>query len=53
MIEEYKSSLGDLTFNSKPHINNLTILADENKQYADRVVQLIEVQLSKVVYTAA
>nr|CAB3264699.1 pre-mRNA cleavage complex 2 protein Pcf11 [Phallusia mammillata] len=46
-IEEYQSSLEDLTFNSKPHINNLTILADESKQYAEQIVKLVEAQLSK------
>uniref|UniRef100_H2Z7V7 CID domain-containing protein n=1 Tax=Ciona savignyi TaxID=51511 RepID=H2Z7V7_CIOSA len=46
-IEEYQSSLEDLTFNSKPHINMLTILADENKSNAENIVKLIEAQLYK------
>ena len=41
-LDEYRSSLEDLTFNSKPHINVLTILAEENKDHAEKVVQLVE-----------
>nr|XP_018670290.1 pre-mRNA cleavage complex 2 protein Pcf11 isoform X3 [Ciona intestinalis] len=47
VIEEYSSSLQDLTFNSKPHINMLTILAEENKAHAESVVKVIEAQLYK------
>lgn len=46
--KEYLSSLEDLTFNSKPHINNLTILAEENLKYSPEIVKLIEAQISKV-----
>ena len=45
---EYQSSLGDLTLNSKPHINMLTILADENRGFAEDIVAVIEEQISKV-----
>uniref|UniRef100_UPI0037E93CE0 pre-mRNA cleavage complex 2 protein Pcf11 n=1 Tax=Semicossyphus pulcher TaxID=241346 RepID=UPI0037E93CE0 len=44
---EYQSSLEDLTFNSKPHINMLTILAEENLQFAKDIVAIIEAQISK------
>ncbi|KAM6907162.1 LOW QUALITY PROTEIN: pre-mRNA cleavage complex 2 protein Pcf11 [Xenentodon cancila] len=44
---EYQSSLEDLTFNSKPHINMLTILAEENIQFAKDIVAIIEAQISK------
>ncbi|XP_047234841.1 pre-mRNA cleavage complex 2 protein Pcf11 isoform X1 [Girardinichthys multiradiatus] len=44
---EYQSSLEDLTFNSKPHINMLTILAEENTQFAKDIVAIIEAQISK------
>uniref|UniRef100_H3AK79 Pre-mRNA cleavage complex 2 protein Pcf11 n=1 Tax=Latimeria chalumnae TaxID=7897 RepID=H3AK79_LATCH len=44
---EYQSSLEDLTFNSKPHINMLTILAEENLQFAKDIVTLIEAQIAK------
>lgn len=45
---EYQSSLEDLTFNSKPHINMLTILAEENLQFAEAIVAIIEAQIAKV-----
>ncbi|CAB1415618.1 unnamed protein product [Pleuronectes platessa] len=44
---EYQSSLEDLTFNSKPHINMLTILAEENLTFAKDIVAIIEAQISK------
>ncbi|XP_053188224.1 pre-mRNA cleavage complex 2 protein Pcf11 [Scomber japonicus] len=44
---EYQSSLEDLTFNSKPHINMLTILAEENLDFAKDIVAIIEAQISK------
>ncbi|CAG9820212.1 unnamed protein product [Phaedon cochleariae] len=45
---EYTSSLADLTFNSKPLINVLTMLADENSPNAKVIVEAIETHLSKV-----
>lgn len=45
---EYQSSLEDLTFNSKPHINMLTILAEENLQFSEDIVAIIEAQIAKV-----
>ncbi|KAM4620686.1 pre-mRNA cleavage complex 2 protein Pcf11 isoform 2-T2 [Polymixia lowei] len=44
---EYQSSLEDLTYNSKPHINMLTILAEENLLFAKDIVAIIEAQISK------
>ncbi|XP_062867063.1 pre-mRNA cleavage complex 2 protein Pcf11 [Trichomycterus rosablanca] len=44
---EYQSSLEDLTFNSKPHINMLTILAEENLQFSKDIVAIIEAQIAK------
>ncbi|XP_036599349.1 pre-mRNA cleavage complex 2 protein Pcf11 [Trichosurus vulpecula] len=44
---DYQSSLEDLTFNSKPHINMLTILAEENLPFAKEIVTLIEAQTAK------
>jgi len=39
--EEYKSAIKDLTFNSKPLINVLTMLAEENTDHGDAIVQVI------------
>ena len=47
-VEDYKSSLSDLTFNSKPLINMLTMLAEENTQYAANIAHVIEERLLKV-----
>lgn len=41
VADEYKSSLNDLNFNSKPHISMLTMLADENKKHAPLIVNAI------------
>ena len=46
--EDFKSSLGDLTFNSKPLINMLTMLAEENVQFAEEIVNVIEEHIHKV-----
>ena len=48
IVEEYKSSLADLAINSKPLINMLTMLAEENKEHAEQVVQAIESHIYKV-----
>ncbi|XP_063927873.1 uncharacterized protein LOC135141017 isoform X2 [Zophobas morio] len=45
---EYTSSLQDLTFNSKPLINMLTMLAEENLAHAPYIVEAIEEHLDKV-----
>jgi len=47
---EYKTSLEDLTFNSKPVINMLTMVAEENIDYAEQIVGVIEERLNKVHY---
>lgn len=49
VAEEYLSSLADLTVNSKPLINMLTMLADENVDHAPAIVQVIENHLEKVI----
>ncbi|XP_066998871.2 uncharacterized protein [Anabrus simplex] len=48
VAEEYASSLSDLVANSKPLINMLTILADENIDHAPAIVQAVEKHLQKV-----
>lgn len=48
VVEDYKSSLSDLAINSKPLINMLTMLAEENKEYAESIVQAIETHILKV-----
>lgn len=47
--DEYSSSLGDLTINSKPLINMLTMLADDNIDNANVIVQAVEEHLEKVI----
>ena len=47
--KEYEASLSDLTFNSKPLINMLTMLAEENVKYAPQIVEVIEARLQKVI----
>ncbi|XP_050672811.1 pre-mRNA cleavage complex 2 protein Pcf11 isoform X1 [Leptidea sinapis] len=46
--DEYASSLADLTVNSKPLINMLTILAEENIEHAGIIVDTVEKHLEKV-----
>nr|XP_042125119.1 pre-mRNA cleavage complex 2 protein Pcf11-like [Peromyscus maniculatus bairdii] len=47
ICHDYQSSLEDLTFNSKPHINMLTIVAEENLPFAKEIVSVIEAQTAK------
>ncbi|XP_037956673.1 uncharacterized protein LOC119686229 isoform X2 [Teleopsis dalmanni] len=49
VAEEYLSSLSDLTCNSKPLINMLTMLAEENIEYASVIVRVVEDHIAKVV----
>lgn len=39
-LPDYQSPTEDLTFNSKPHINMLTILAEENLPFAKEILSL-------------
>lgn len=48
IVEEYISSLEDLKANSKPHINFLTLLAEDNIVYAPAIVEAVEAHLQKV-----
>jgi len=47
-VDDFRSSLADLTFNSKPLINMLTMLAEENAQYAEQIVHVIEEHIRQV-----
>lgn len=46
--DEYLKTLLDLTFNSKPLIDVLTEVAEEEKAYASTIVDCIVEQLEKV-----
>lgn len=48
VIDAFVSTLQDLTVNSKPLINVLTMIADENEPYSKNIVEAIETHLSKV-----
>ena len=50
-MKEYASSLENLAINSKPIINDLTILADENRSAAPGIVRTIEARLNQVCST--
>jgi hypothetical protein len=48
---EYEASLKELAFNSKPQINALTIVADENRKHAMQIIRTVETRLSQVTGT--
>lgn len=47
IVEDYESSIRELTFNSRPIIDNLTIIAKENTQAAPGIVRVISNRIYK------
>ena len=47
-VAEYQATLEDLSFNSKPHINMLTMLAEENCEFSVDIVSTVEQRLLEV-----
>lgn len=48
IAESYLSSLVDLSNNSKPLINMLTMLAEENIEHGQIIVDAVEQRIAKV-----
>lgn len=48
IADSYLSSLIDLTINSKPLINMLTILAEENIEHGQAIVNAVQQHIAKV-----
>lgn len=49
IVEDYASSLKELTFNSRPIIVNLTTIAKENTEHADGILHAITSRLYKCI----
>lgn len=47
---QYDQELSQLTFNCKPLITSLSIMADENIDKADEIVNVIETRIRKVCF---
>lgn len=50
VADAYLSSLVDLNVNSKPLINMLTILAEENIEYGQVIIDAVEQHIAKVYF---
>ena len=48
LLEDYARELEELTFNSKPIINTLTMIAGENLEAFSEIVGLIEARIKYV-----
>ena len=51
ILKDYETSLEDLTFNSKPIINMLTMLAEKHRRLAPQIVELVQSRFFKVAAT--
>lgn len=47
-VAEYAESLRELTFSSKPIINSLTMIADENRLNAPQIAEAINIRILQV-----
>ena len=48
ILRDFESALEDLTFNSKPLINDLTMAAEKYKPIANNIVKMIEQRVLEV-----
>ena len=48
LVNQYVAELHDLTFNSKPLINTLTMIASENPQASSGIAEAIERRIASV-----
>lgn len=49
IVEDYSQSLNDLTFNSRPIIENLTNIAQENKDEAEGILEAVKGRIKKAI----
>lgn len=49
VVEDYEASIRELTFNSRPIIDNLTTIARENTEIADQILNVITTRINKAI----
>ncbi|CAK7892809.1 protein Pcf11p [[Candida] anglica] len=47
VLEDYAQSLLELTFPARPIIDNLTVIAGENTEFADGIINVIKMRITK------